>query len=89
MPRKRPLMMGGRPARGRLSPPRSGLEAGLRYVYMGNVLGGEDTFCPACGHLLIRRSGCSILEKHIQPDSRCPDCSTPVTGVGIKGTFGK
>jgi pyruvate formate lyase activating enzyme len=66
-----------------------GLEAGLRYVYMGNVLGGEDTFCHACGRLLIRRSGCWILENHIQPDGRCPDCSTPVTGVGIKGTFGK
>jgi pyruvate formate lyase activating enzyme len=66
-----------------------GLEAGLRYVYMGNVLGGEDTFCHACGRLLIRRSSWWILENHIQPDGRCPDCSTPVAGVGIKGTPGK
>jgi pyruvate formate lyase activating enzyme len=66
-----------------------GLEAGLRYVYMGNVLGGEDTSCHVCGRLLIRRSGFWILENHIQPDGRCPDCSTPVAGVGMKGTFGK
>jgi pyruvate formate lyase activating enzyme len=64
-----------------------GLEAGLRYVYRGNVMGGEDTFCHACGRLLIRRSGCWILENHIQPDGRCPDCSTPVTGMGMKGTL--
>lgn len=32
---------------------------GLRYVYLGNVhtLDGENTRCPHCGSLLIRRSG--------------------------------
>ncbi|MCX6647518.1 MAG: AmmeMemoRadiSam system radical SAM enzyme [bacterium] len=37
-----------------------GLEAGLKHVYIGNVAGlesGNDTFCPKCGNLLIKRSG--------------------------------
>lgn len=58
-----------------------GLEAGLRYVYVGNVLGEENTFCPSCGRLLIRRAGYRILENHVQPDGRCPDCGTLVAGV--------
>ncbi|MGA7875162.1 MAG: AmmeMemoRadiSam system radical SAM enzyme, partial [Desulfoferrobacter sp.] len=39
-----------------------GLEAGLRYVYTGNVPGddGENTFCHQCGSLLIRRMGFSM-----------------------------
>ena len=62
-----------------------GLEEGLRYVYVGNVPGEANTFCHACGRLLIRRSGYWILENHVQPDGRCPDCGTPVAGVGMAG----
>ncbi len=57
-----------------------GLRAGLRYVYVGNVPGEENTFCRQCGRLLIRRDGYRIVEKHIQPDGRCPNCGTPVAG---------
>ena len=60
-----------------------GLEAGLRYIYVGNVPGEENTSCHSCGRLLIRRSGYWILENHVQPDGRCPDCATPVAGVGM------
>ena len=63
----------------------TGLEAGLRYVYVGNVPGEANTFCHACGCLLIRRSGYWILENHVQPDGSCPDCGTPVAGVGMAG----
>lgn len=62
-----------------------GLEVGLHYVYVGNVPGEESTFCHNCGRLLIRRSGYWILENHVQPDGRCPDCGTPVSGVGMMG----
>jgi pyruvate formate lyase activating enzyme len=62
-----------------------GLEAGLRYVYVGNVAGEANTLCHGCGRLLIRRSGYWILENHVQPDGRCPDCGTPVAGVGMGG----
>nr|HID14797.1 AmmeMemoRadiSam system radical SAM enzyme [Anaerolineae bacterium] len=62
-----------------------GLEEGLRYVYVGNVPGEANTLCHACGRLLIRRSGYWILENHVQPDGRCPDCDAPVAGVGMVG----
>jgi len=61
-----------------------GLEAGLRYVYMGNVPGAANTVCYECGKMLIQRSGYRILENHIQPDGRCPNCGTPVAGVGMR-----
>ena len=34
-----------------------GMAAGLRYVYVGNVPGGggENTFCPDCGNIVINR----------------------------------
>ncbi|MGA9115371.1 MAG: AmmeMemoRadiSam system radical SAM enzyme, partial [Bacteroidota bacterium] len=37
-----------------------GREAGLRFVYTGNVSGadgGQNTLCPGCGRLLVERSG--------------------------------
>jgi len=61
-----------------------GLEEGLRYVYVGNVPGEANTLCHGCGRLLIRRSGYWILENNVQPDGCCPDCGTPVAGVGMQ-----
>lgn len=58
-----------------------GSEAGLRYVYLGNVRGGEDTSCHSCGSLLIRRSGFRILENRVRADGRCPDCDAKVSGI--------
>lgn len=58
-----------------------GLEEGLRYVYVGNVPGESNTHCHACGRLLIRRSGFWVLEDHISPTGRCPDCGTLAAGV--------
>lgn len=60
-----------------------GLQAGLRYVYVGNVPDEERTFCHHCGRLLIRRARYRILENHVQPDGTCPACGTPVAGVGM------
>jgi len=59
-----------------------GLEAGLRYVYEGNVPGenGENTYCHNCGKLLIRRFGYSILENKIE-NSACPYCGAEIDGV--------
>jgi pyruvate formate lyase activating enzyme len=34
-----------------------GHEAGLTYVYAGNVAGRQDTRCPACGETVIERRG--------------------------------
>ncbi|MHB8883296.1 MAG: AmmeMemoRadiSam system radical SAM enzyme [Thermodesulfovibrionales bacterium] len=59
-----------------------GYRAGLKYVYEGNVPGedGENTYCPACRELLIRRHGYRILDNHIK-NSACPRCSATIEGV--------
>jgi pyruvate formate lyase activating enzyme len=60
-----------------------GLETGLRYVYVGNVVGESNTVCHACGKTLIRRSGFGVAENRVEPDGRCPDCGAPLVGVGM------
>jgi pyruvate formate lyase activating enzyme len=62
-----------------------GLTEGLHYVYVGNVPDAGDTFCQHCGRLLIRRTGNSILENHVLAGGRCPNCDTPVAGIGMAG----
>lgn len=61
-----------------------GLEEGLEYVYQGNISdpGSEDTVCPGCGHVLIRRSRFSLLESRVK-EGRCPDCGAPISGIGM------
>ena len=61
-----------------------GREAGLRYVYQGNVPGekGESTFCYQCQKLLIHRTGYQILESKIQ-NSSCPFCGAKIDGEGL------
>lgn len=60
-----------------------GREAGLRYVYLGNVSRSKDTCCHECGRVLIRRSGMGVSQDYISPEGRCPDCQTAVAGVGM------
>jgi pyruvate formate lyase activating enzyme len=59
-----------------------GKEAGLRFVYLGNVLGHrlENSYCPGCGALLIRRWGLSMTASRLDR-GRCPDCGNSVPGV--------
>jgi pyruvate formate lyase activating enzyme len=56
-----------------------GQEAGLHYVYLGNVAepGGEDTVCPGCGATLVRRDGFTVVER---PGAAgvCPKCGRPL-----------
>jgi pyruvate formate lyase activating enzyme len=61
-----------------------GLEVGLKYVYEGNVPGegGENTYCPSCGELLIERYGFSIIDIKIK-DSKCTKCGHHIPGVGM------
>jgi pyruvate formate lyase activating enzyme len=64
-----------------------GRQAGLRYVYMGNVpgRGGESTYCHQCGALLIERLGFTVYRNALQ-DDRCPECGTPVYGIGMSAS---
>ncbi len=58
------------------------IEAGLSFVYVGNISNGvgESTWCPTCEKLLIERHGYQIVENHLINGS-CPHCSTPIYGI--------
>ncbi len=57
-------------------------EAGLYFVYIGNIPQqlGENTFCPNCENLLIKRIGYTVLENNVK-DGMCPFCGLRVPGV--------
>lgn len=58
------------------------MNAGLHYVYVGNVPGheGESTYCPSCKKTVVKRMGYTILEKNITA-GRCNYCKTVIAGV--------
>lgn len=53
-----------------------GRRAGLEFIYTGNVAiaGGEDTVCPDCGSLALRRTGFSLDMEATTRDGRCASC---------------
>ncbi|MDX1808837.1 MAG: AmmeMemoRadiSam system radical SAM enzyme [Sulfurospirillaceae bacterium] len=55
-------------------------EAGLYYVYMGNVPTHANTYCPDCGTLLIEREGFSIIQNDMNAD-KCPNCNRVIEGI--------
>ncbi len=59
-----------------------GKEAGLEFVYVGNVPGRNyrNTYCPNCHTLLIQRLGFAVTLNALQ-DGQCPQCGRPVAGV--------
>jgi pyruvate formate lyase activating enzyme len=62
---------------------RIGREAGLRYVYLGNVPGeSESTCCYNCGRTLIKRVGFFVSSVELN-DSRCPNCNSQIDGVDL------
>jgi len=58
----------------------SGRQAGLNYVYIGNLAGESNTTCANCGETLIRRSGYHTGPVHIQ-DGSCKYCRHPIPGI--------
>lgn len=58
-----------------------GLEAGLKYVYVGNVHGGDShTECPNCNKTLIFRKDYHTEVKGIR-DGKCTFCGEEIAGV--------
>jgi pyruvate formate lyase activating enzyme len=58
-----------------------GKDAGLRFIYIGNLPGEEkDTLCPSCNAVVIRRTARFTSENRLK-DSRCPTCGTRIPGV--------
>jgi pyruvate formate lyase activating enzyme len=72
------------------------LEAGLHFVYEGNIFSdAADTFCPSCGKAVIRRSWHNVLQNSLvlrQPlgcppeggryksEGACPNCGHAIPG---------
>ncbi|MBN1794580.1 MAG: AmmeMemoRadiSam system radical SAM enzyme [Candidatus Omnitrophica bacterium] len=56
-----------------------GNEAGLRYVYLGNVLEGNATQCPACKKTVIDRAYFDITVYAIT-EGRCIHCGAVIDG---------
>ena len=55
---------------------------GLRYVYIGNIPQhiGEDTICPNCRKILVKRIGYNVLENNIV-NGKCKFCGYKISGV--------
>ena len=59
------------------------LEAGLHYVYEGNIHSdAANTLCPSCGTLLIRRSWHDVQQNNLR-EGRCPKCRLAIPGRWI------
>jgi len=65
---------------------RIALDAGLHYVYNGNLndMDGDTTYCPSCQHELIVRDWYEICHYEIATSGACPKC-----GHSIPGHFSK
>jgi pyruvate formate lyase activating enzyme len=62
-----------------------GQEAGLNYVYAGNIPGRvgeyESTYCPNCQNVLVERFSYTIRRYNLTKDGTCPKCGYAVPGV--------
>jgi pyruvate formate lyase activating enzyme len=74
-------------ARSLLRAAEIGQEAGLKYVYAGNIPGRvneyENTYCHQCRTLLIERYSYVIRKYQITAQGTCPKCGAPVAGRWI------
>jgi len=61
-----------------------GYDAGLHFVYAGNLPGKmgkyENTYCPSCGELLIERIGFSVVKNDLASGC-CPKCNRAIPGL--------
>jgi pyruvate formate lyase activating enzyme len=62
-----------------------GSDAGLRYIYAGNLPGRvgrwENTYCPSCKELLVERHGYLIQQMKVTPEGTCPTCLAVIPGI--------
>lgn len=58
-----------------------GKEAGLNYIYAGNVKKDKmsNTYCPQCQSLLIERTG--YMVRNFLEDDTCSQCQTQLRGI--------
>ncbi len=62
-----------------------GREAGLRFIYAGNLPGRvgrwENTYCPSCDELLVERHGYLVQRVKITQSGTCSTCHKSVPGI--------
>ncbi len=61
---------------------RQAMEAGVRYVYTGNIwdVEGQSTYCPNCRNVVIERNWYHLGQWNLDPQGRCTFCGTPIPG---------
>ncbi|MDP8293187.1 MAG: AmmeMemoRadiSam system radical SAM enzyme [Candidatus Orphnella occulta] len=57
-----------------------GRDAGLCYIYVGNISQESPTLCCQCGHLLIKREYPAVKMSGLN-GKKCEKCDTPLDGV--------
>ncbi|MGH9910606.1 MAG: AmmeMemoRadiSam system radical SAM enzyme [Nitrososphaerales archaeon] len=62
-------------------------EEGIKYAYVGNVLGHryEHTYCPECKNIVIGRFGYSITKWNLDENNCCNSCGYPIPVIGELG----
>ncbi len=61
---------------------QAALEAGIEFVYIGNIPGheGERTYCPGCKKTVILRQGYMVSELSVIK-GKCKFCGKPIPGI--------
>ena len=61
-------------------------EAGLIFVYSGNVAGHdyENTYCPECGFKAVERYSVYLSKNNLNKEGRCPKCQTDLNIAGVE-----
>lgn len=83
---------GGTTVRDLVQAAEIGKEAGLHFVYAGNLPGRvhdlENTYCPNCNALLIERYGYHIQSYRITTTGTCPECGAQIPGIWYRAGDG-
>lgn len=61
-------------------------DAGLTFVYSGNVAGHdyENTYCPECGQRAVERFSVYLKKNHLNANGRCPKCDADLNIEGVR-----
>jgi pyruvate formate lyase activating enzyme len=69
-----------------------GKQAGLKFIYPGNIPGAfgdlESTHCTTCNAVVIGRTGFRVTSYRLV-DGKCPDCATAIPGVWGEAVVGR
>ncbi len=57
-------------------------DSGMEFVYLGNVLVGNDTVCPSCGAVALERRGYRVTITGVS-EGRCRRCGHDLRLVGL------